>query len=215
MSARRDEVLAALRAAAEPLGVAELAEALVLHPNTVRFHLDALLDAGRVERVAAPPSGPGRPALLFRVHRGMDPAGPRNYRLLAAGLADGLAAGPDPATAARAAGHAWGGRMVDTTTTRSRAGAIDALVALLDDIRFAPVWPAPGGHDERIGLRHCPFLELIETRSDVVCPLHLGLMQGAMSALDAPVTIERLEPFAADDLCLAHLSPTAPREDVR
>ncbi|GEL23976.1 transcriptional regulator [Pseudonocardia sulfidoxydans NBRC 16205] len=215
VSTRRDEILAALRAADEPLGIAELAETLALHPNTVRFHLDALLDAGRVERVTAPPAGPGRPALLFRAHRGMDPAGPRSYRLLAAALADGLAAGPGPGAAAQAAGRAWGGRLVGATEPRSRDDAIRSMVALLDDIGFAPAWPAPGGHDQRIGLRHCPFLELAETRADVVCPLHLGLMQGAMSALGAPVTVDRLDPFAADDLCLAHLSPTDPREDGR
>ena len=42
-----------LQGSAEPLGVAALAEGLGVHPNTVRFHLDALERAGRVERVAS------------------------------------------------------------------------------------------------------------------------------------------------------------------
>lgn len=50
-----------------------------------------------------------------------------------------------------------------------------------------------------------PFFDLIETRGEVICPLHLGLMQGAMASLGQDTTIERLEPFARPDLCLAHV----------
>jgi predicted ArsR family transcriptional regulator len=209
---RRDEVLAALRDSPEPLGIAEIADLLQVHPNTVRFHLDALTDAGRAERVHTRPTGPGRPPLAYRARPGMDPAGPRNYRLLAAVLAADLATGPDPAAAAAAAGRAWGSRLVDGPA--AGADGVATLVGLLDDLGFAPQWPAPGGHDDRIGLRHCPFLELVRTDADVVCPLHLGLMQGAMTALDTPVVVERLEPFAGSDLCLAHLARSpSPRED--
>ncbi|MGH8882814.1 MAG: helix-turn-helix domain-containing protein, partial [Stackebrandtia sp.] len=80
---RRGEVLAALRSVREPLSIAALAVQVDLHPNTVRFHLDALVGARQVERVTMPSAGRGRPAQMFRAHRGMDPAGPRNYRLLA------------------------------------------------------------------------------------------------------------------------------------
>jgi predicted ArsR family transcriptional regulator len=55
-------------------------------------------------------------------------------------------------------------------------------------------------------LRHCPFLEVAADRSSVVCPVHLGLMQGALDAWDAPLTVDRLDPFVEPDLCLAHLS---------
>jgi hypothetical protein len=37
--------------------------------------------------------------------------------------------------------------------------------------------------------------------------VHLGLMQGALAALRAPITVGRLEPFAEPDLCLTHLRP--------
>ena len=67
----------------------------------------------------------------------------------------------------------------------------------------------------QIGLRHCPFLELAETRSEIVCPVHLGLMQGAMEAWHSPVAVDRLEPFVEPDLCLAHLSSQESPEGVR
>lgn len=212
---RRDEVLAVVRASPHPLGVTEIAARLQVHPNTVRFHLDGLVDAGRVERVTLPPTGPGRPKLVFRARPGMDPAGRRNYRLLAAALAGGVAAGPDPAGAASAAGRAWGSRLLaDTAQASSDREGVHRLVALLDDLGFDPEWPAAGRHAARIGLRHCPFLEVARTDAQVVCPLHLGLMQGALAALAAPVDVERLEPFAAPDLCLAHLSAAPATEDA-
>ncbi|HEX6342601.1 helix-turn-helix transcriptional regulator [Umezawaea sp.] len=203
---RRREVLDLLRGSAGSLSVAEVADRLDAHPNTVRFHLDALVRAGRVERVRLPPSGPGRPPLVFRARPGMDPAGPRNYRALAAVLAEGLAAGPDPAANAVAAGRAWGARLLEPrdAVVPTEAG-VRTLVGLLDDLGFEPEWPSSGSA-ERVGLRHCPFLEVARARAEVVCSLHLGLMRGAVASLGAPVTVDRLEPFAEPDLCLVHLS---------
>ena len=70
-----------------------------------------------------------------------------------------------------------------------------------------PSGGAAADHPSRIGLRRCPFLEVAAVRSAVVCPVHLGLMQGALETWGAPVTVDHLEPFAEPDLCLAHLAP--------
>ncbi|OZM76718.1 metalloregulator ArsR/SmtB family transcription factor [Pseudonocardia sp. MH-G8] len=212
---RRREVLALLRASASPLSIAEIADHLQVHPNTVRFHLDALTGTGQVERADTAPAGPGRPPLVFRARPGMDATGPRNYRLLAGVLAGGIAAGPDPAAVAVEAGRRWGAQLAEPQRTRTAAspdGGVAWLVALLGDLGFAPEWPMPEG-TEQIGLRHCPFLEVAGNAPDVVCRVHLGLMQGAMAALDAPVRVDTLEPFVAPDLCLARLSVPARGED--
>jgi predicted ArsR family transcriptional regulator len=42
--------------------------------------------------------------------------------------------------------------------------------------------------------------------------VHLGLMQGALTAMRAPVTVDRLDPFVEPDLCVAHLA-SAPTRD--
>ena len=68
-----------------------------------------------------------------------------------------------------------------TGPTRKAPGAqqsINRLVELLDELGFAPQRRTAHGQPQ-IGLRHCPFLELAQDRSAVVCPIHLGLMQGA------------------------------------
>jgi predicted ArsR family transcriptional regulator len=61
-----------------------------------------------------------------------------------------------------------------------------------------------------VGLRRCPFLELAEARAQVVGPVHLGLMPGAMDAWGTSLTVHRLDPFAEPDLCVAHLSAAGP-----
>lgn len=199
---RRVDVLSTLKASATPMTTAQIAARLEVHTNTVRFHLEHLEENGQVERVEPHHRGPGRPPQLYRAVRRMDPAGPTDYRLLAEILASGLAAEDDPAAKAREMGRAWG-RTMSPRTADSSDSAVDALVQLLDDIGFAPEPPA----DERVQLRHCPFSELAQARPSVVCPVHLGLMQGALEAWQAPVDVERLDAFVEPDLCVAHLGP--------
>jgi predicted ArsR family transcriptional regulator len=209
---RRQEVLRLLRAAQTPLSVAAIARQLGVHPNTVRFHLDVLVASGQVEQAAPAHSRPGRPAQLFRSVRAMDPAGPRHYQLLAEILVQSVAAGPEPSERAADAGRAWGRLLATPAGTGEEAASAQSgepavrLVALLDDLGFDPDLrvSADGGE---VGLRHCPFLELAQERAQVVCPIHLGLMQGAMAAWDAQDTVNRLVPFAEPDLCVAHLAP--------
>lgn len=205
-AASRQRVLTAVRESSAPLGVTELAERLVLHPNTVRFHLDTLVRAGRVERVQGAPAGPGRPPLAFRVSQAMDPAGPRNYQLLAGMFVDHLAAGPNASGRAVAAGQAWGRQLHRPSPARGgrRLDGVAQLVGLLAELGFEPERRIDDGFGQ-IALRNCPFLELVDSRAHVVCPIHLGLMQGALAAAESWVTVERLEPFAEPALCLAHL----------
>ena len=202
----REGVLAVLRGAASALTIPQIADELGVHPNTVRFHLDTLVTEGRVERVEPDRGRPGRPPLMFRAVRGMDPGGTRRYRVLAEILTSALAGDRNASAKALEAGRAWARRV--TGPTRKAPGAqqsITRLVELLDDLGFAPQRREAHGQ-EQIGLRHCPFLELAQDRSAVVCPIHLGLMQGALAAWRAPVTVERLDPFVEPDLCLAHLA---------
>jgi predicted ArsR family transcriptional regulator len=92
--------------------------------------------------------------------------------------------------------------------------ALTQLVAMLDDLDFAPepVHTRSDGIEGADGpdvvrLRHCPFLELADPHRDLVCRVHLGLMQGALAELKAPVSVTSLVPFEEPDACLAHLAP--------
>jgi predicted ArsR family transcriptional regulator len=210
--ARRAEILRELRDADRPLGIAEIAERVGVHLNTVRFHLDALVAAGTVERTRAELGTPGRPPQLYRATPRMDPAGPRHYRVLAEVLVATLADEPDPVGRATEAGRVWGRREAsgiaadhaDVGEGVSADASTDLLVGMLDDLGFAPERDE-GGAPSRIGLRSCPFLELAVDHAEVVCPVHLGMMQGAMSTWRSPVSVDRLDRFVEPDLCMVHL----------
>jgi predicted ArsR family transcriptional regulator len=207
---RRAEVLDLLRAAHVPLGVQDVADRVGLHVNSARFHLDALVEAGLAARTPRARSTPGRPSLVYQaVDGGAAAAGQRHFRLLAEMLTS-LVAGmlPDPGRAATQAGREWGRYLTEPPAPYQRLSATEAigkLTATLDDIGFAPQAPDGETPPSVLRLRQCPFREVAEGHQDVVCALHLGLMQGALTQMRAPVTADRLEPFAEPSLCLAHL----------
>ena len=58
-----------LRASSAPMSIVAIADELGVHPNTVRFHLDSLVNAGHVVQVEPGRNGPGRPALMFQAAR--------------------------------------------------------------------------------------------------------------------------------------------------
>jgi predicted ArsR family transcriptional regulator len=196
------------------MSILAIADELGVHPNTVRFHLDVLVGDGQVEQVAPGRRGPGRPPLMFQAVRQMDRGGTRHYRMLAEILSTALAAEQNSGDKALAAGRAWGLRMESPPDGDTGAEeSIDRLVEMLDDLGFAPERRVGNGQ-QQIGLRHCPFLELAETRTAVVCPIHLGLMQGAMETWGAAVTVDRLEAFVEPDLCVAHLRAGGAAEGI-
>src|SRR5439155_10910630 len=124
--------------------------------------------------------------------------GRRRYRLLAEMLTS-LIAGmlPKPGEAAEEAGREWGRYLTEPPPPYQRldAGeAIEKLTAALAEIGFAPEAVAEGSGCQ-LRLHQCPFREVAERHQDVVCALHLGLMQGVLEQFRAPVTADRLQPF--------------------
>jgi predicted ArsR family transcriptional regulator len=209
---RRADVLSAVRSADEPVTIAQLAERLRSHPNTVRFHLERLVESGRIEQVPADHRRPGRPPLRFRAVPGMDPSGPRRYRQLAEMLLRELESGPDPEPRAERAGRSWGAALVEPfDDVPTDDDAIGLLVSVLADLGFAPDQlenkePLQTGEQTTISLTHCPFLELVPIGPGLVCQIHLGLMRGVLAARSSTIMVDQLRPFAAPDRCLAHLA---------
>jgi predicted ArsR family transcriptional regulator len=204
----RARVLEILRAADSPVGVQEVAEQMGLHPNTARFHLDALTDAGLAVRARLPRAAPGRPSMAYRAAHG-GPAGQRRYRLLAEMLTS-LISGviPGPGEAAVQAGLEWGRYLTEQPAPYQRpdaARSIERLSAALAELGFDPEVVSEGGNHQ-IRLHQCPFREVAEAHQNVVCSLHLGLMQGVLAQMRAELTADRLRPFAEPGLCITDLS---------
>lgn len=236
----RVAVLEALRTSAEPLDVQAIADAVGLHPNTVRSHLDQLVDAGLAARAAQLRTTPGRPRLLFRaVPPSTDVEVEGSYRMLARVLASSIDSrarhtdDPAPGSVAAEAGRRWGHQSIadgsdqamrsqDRQEPDDHLDAVGRVVALLDEVGFAPRVretttgtaetqdPAPGTVTPTvIELHRCPYRDVALDHSEVVCGVHLGLIQGALDQmLTTPVSV-RLEPFVSPHLCLAYLAPTA------
>ncbi len=206
----RADVLDMLRAADGPLGVREVAQRTGLHPNTARFHLEALTEAGLAERETEERETPGRPRVGYRASAG-GPAGRRRYRLLAEMLTS-LIAGtmPEPGKAAEAAGREWGAYLTEQPPPYQKLSAgqaIGKLTEIMEELGFAPqAEDGDGDGQYRLCLRQCPFREVAQHHQDVICALHLGLMRGALARMRAPVTADRLDPFVEPSLCVAHLT---------
>jgi predicted ArsR family transcriptional regulator len=227
--ASRAAVLDLLRRSEHPLGVAEVAEAVGLHANTVRTHLDLLVETGYAARDTEAPRGPGRPRVVYRATATNDDG--RNYRLLAELLARYLVATNEhPGEAAIAAGRhwaknvplrlpdGWGG---DDLTGEGASGAngssgegaraargADGMARVLHMLADAGFAPEMGEDGSSIYLHSCPFRELAQSQRDVVCGAHLGIIQGALAEVDAHVQAPALLPFVEPDLCVASLTRT-------
>jgi predicted ArsR family transcriptional regulator len=192
-----------------PLDARELAAHVGLHVNTVRVHLNALADAGLVAGETRPPSGRGRPRVAYRATAAAGDEGGRRSRLLAEILTALVARyGAEAATQLEEIGEAWGRYLVDAPPRFSSADderAVAKLLELLTELGFQPQLER-GTRGRRILMRPCPFLELAREHQDVICPIHLGLMRGALAEVGARTRATKLEPFVRSDLCVARLA---------
>jgi predicted ArsR family transcriptional regulator len=84
--------------------------------------------------------------------------------------------------------------------------ALTEVVRLLADSGFMPEVSADRS---RIDLHHCPFRDLAVAHPEVVCGAHLGILQGALAELGAPLQATRLLPLVEPDLCVATLEREA------
>ncbi len=165
-----------------PLSTSDIADTLDLHPNTVRPHLERMREVGLLELRTDARGGVGRPQHLYSIAAGAPslglepPSFPRLARLLLR-IAAASGAGAEEATEAgrdqgRADAQAW---PEDTP-------CLDALTAELGTLGFDPA-VADEGDRATVAFTHCPFRELAETRPDLVCGLHHGLVEGLVDGV--------------------------------
>jgi predicted ArsR family transcriptional regulator len=206
----RVRILELLREAEAPLGARELGTRVGLHLNSVRSHLRILAEAGLVSARREERTRPGRPRVLYEATaEPLDERAPASYRLLAQILASYLAGSErDPSARAEEAGQVWGAHLVRKPppfTSISKEETIDEVVRLHDQFGFRPeLRRAKSGQE--IVLKRCPFQEVATTYQAVICPVHLGLMRGALAELGTGVEADWLKPFAEPGACVGHLT---------
>ncbi len=200
-----------------PSTTAALASRTGLHENTVREHLQRLVDARFVVRETERRTTRGRPRSVYRATTRddvrTDPGAARHLAesvaraRLTSVLLDGYGTGVgDVASAARRAGRAMVGDLPDLPA--GEADQVLALEAHLDRLGFDPVLDADR---TAFDLWRCPFLDLARARPEVVCSVHLGLAQGVLEQVGGPVRADRLVPFVGPRRCTLHLSGASRR----
>jgi predicted ArsR family transcriptional regulator len=210
----RSRVLEVLQDSGTQLNVNDMAARVGLHTNTVRLHLDALVAAGLADSEAEKRDLRGRPRKLYAANANSPNAGRRSYRFLAQILASSMAAQTSkPREAAVKAGQEWGLYLGEGPSPFKRVDADEAmlrLVGAMADIGFAPE-AVTKGRRRRVLVHRCPFREVAQEYPEVVCSIHLGLMNGLLAELDAPLEVDRLDPFVEPALCVASLSRSTVR----
>lgn len=190
---QRQMILDALRHAPDGLDTNQLAEHVDLHPNTIRWHLGLLADAGLVQATPERRYGRGRPSIVHKLTGEGIARGRDEYRLLATMLTDVVAADGSGEARVYEAGRRWGRHLQQAEPDAS-------LAHLLDQEGFEAEQ-----HGDEVQMRRCPFYALAEGSPQVICTLHHGIIDGALDEAGSEQTVERLEPFVEPGLCIAHL----------
>lgn len=214
MSGQRGFVLEHLQRRAEPATIAVLAAELHVHPNTVREHLDALVEAGLAVRERAHSGGRGRPAWTYSAAPDRAEPDPRvrEYAGLATALAAHLArTSARPAEDALEAGRAWGRELAterdgdpgsSASSSASPARGRRRVLDLLDELGFDP---KADTRATTAALRRCPLLDAARRYPEVVCQVHLGIVRGAMEVFGGDEERTALLPFSEPGACRLRL----------
>lgn len=170
----RVEILALLQARPERT-IAELAEITRLHPNTVREHLQRLIEAGHV-----------LPSIEHRTRRG------RPRTLYSAATGRGRASSPIARRKAKEAadrGDVMRRVMPWTGHAAARLGqaATHQLDAIVEHLAESGFDPAVDEERLTIELSPCPHAASQADHRETLCAVHLSLMQAVLSEAGGPL----------------------------
>lgn len=156
---------------------AEVASALDLHHNTVREHLDALVDAGFVEVSTKPTGRRGRPALRYASTAPDPDEVLDSYLTLLDAIAETLGTGPRAREIALAIGRRWA-RMTPSAQQvedpGEGAGPAQRAASLLPDLSIMGFAPEP--HGDSVVLKACPLVTRARVPHPLVCVMHEGYL---------------------------------------
>lgn len=175
------------------LTIGELCDATGLHPNTVREHLQRLIEGGYVIQASEHRTTRGRPRTLYSAATGAaDASSPiaRNKAKAAAERGD-LLRRVLPASA--------------SALGRDATYQLDALIEHLEESGFEPVVD-----DEQltVDLSPCPHAAGRAEDRPMLCSVHLGLMQGVLTEAGGPLAAETVRTSALPADCTVQLRLT-------
>lgn len=156
---------------------ADVASALDLHHNTVREHLDALLDAGFVEVSTKPTGRRGRPALRYTSTAPSPTEVLDSYLTLLDAISETLGTGPQARELALAIGRRWAQMtppLQPDEASDETASPAERAANLLPNLSIMGF--APEAHGETIILKACPLMTRARAPHPLVCIMHEGYL---------------------------------------
>ncbi len=170
--------------------IAELCEATDLHANTVREHLQRLIDGGYVVPEIEHRTTRGRPRVLYSAAGTGEASSPVARRKVAEAARRGdlmrrvLKVGID-------------GSLPDD--------AVHQLDALVDDLGASGFDPIVDEDELTIDLTPCAHAASDPARREMLCAVHIGLMQSVLTEAGGPLSIEGMRPSCDPSVCVIQL----------
>ncbi|MEV7632278.1 ArsR family transcriptional regulator [Microbacterium sp. NPDC089318] len=174
--------------------IGELCEATDLHANTVREHLQRLIEGGYVIQTTEHRTTRGRPRTLYSAATGAPEAS-------------------SPIAREKVAEAARRGDVMrrvlsepDSELGREATYQLDALIEHLEESGFEPIV------DEArmtVELTPCPHAASSPEHRPMLCQVHLGLMQGVLTQASGPIAAECVRAAQRPEECTVQLRLTA------
>lgn len=169
--------------------IAEIVAATDLHPNTVREHLQRLIDDGYVVAETERRTTRGRPRVLYSATDGVSACSPIQHRRVRAAAERGdlmrrVIPGPAPE--------------LDTDALHQ----IDALVEDLVDAGFDPLVDE---EELTVELTPCQHASAQAEHREVLCSVHLGIIQSVLNAASGPLSVDGMRSSCDPRECIVQL----------
>ncbi|QKD79237.1 MULTISPECIES: helix-turn-helix transcriptional regulator [Actinomyces] len=177
LTVARRRVLELVEASTVPLTAAELADRLALHHNTVREHLDALVEAGFVTASTRPTGRRGRPALLYTAVSPDPMIVIDSYLTLLDATVETFGTGHEAHEIALRIGRRWAELSPAPAAAEplpESASDMDRLAALLPALALMGFAPRIDG--EKVVLKACPLVTRSRAPHPLVCAMHEGFL---------------------------------------
>lgn len=170
--------------------IGELCEATGLHANTVREHLQRLIEGGYVIQATERRTTRGRPRTLYSAATGAPDASSPVLR--------------DKVAEAARRGDLMRRILAETDSELGREATyqLDALVEHLEESGFEPVVD-----EDRltVELSPCPHAASTPEHRPMLCQVHLGLMQGVLTQAGGPLAAACVRAPRSPEECTVQL----------
>src|SRR5690625_2381639 len=194
----RARVLRYVMSQHEPRSVADIAGALSLHSNTIRFHLEALMKLNYVSEKQDSPQGQGRPRRLYSATDQAPEVDTSHLRDLTQVLLRHIVGESDhPQKTVEEIGQAWGEELANIDNQDLQQLSEVATPDWLEEVTKhaeSKGFQATDTGDQAVASTSCPYRTACQPLLPNACAIRLGLLRRCLEEEEAPLDIVDLAP---------------------